>query len=377
MPNVILSKRALLHNVRRLKEKAGDRKIMAVLKSEAYGYGLIQAYADLCNEPSINGFAVSNCSDAMRLVESPYPVDKPIFILNPVRKKAELYSAMYKGLILSIGSREHMDTVIEFLKWSKGKPLKVWVEMKTSLNRFGCSTEDLDYLMTLANTDYNVSSRLLVLGAFSQPSAAGLDSKSFKHDSSWVEKAKEYGIDVSCSNSAAVLVEELPCDWVRPGVALFGNTHITKGVPNGKHFGLEQTQMLTAEIMSIHNVTPGQNIGYSNLYTVTQKGKVAVLDVGYANGLPARIAKDYKMRVFDKQGQAKSLGAGSMFMNNMIVDITDVVDPKVGDTIVMYGDPQSRADVLAYCSAVDVNQLTVGAYYSGLNAKAYRNLLTP
>lgn len=374
MPSLILSRNALFHNVRKLRQKAGDRKIMAVIKADAYGYGLIEAYRDLINCPDINGFAVSSFSDALTLSLERIPKTKPIFVLSPVLSKGTLTAASYNGVILSIANRDHMDTVINFVKTNKVKQLKIWVEMRTTLNRFGCTEKDLTYLMNLVKTDFDVSSGLLVLGAYSQPSSAGTDTEVFKYDNEWVPLAKELGLETSCSNSSALLSEDLDCDWVRPGVALFGNTHIAKNVPNGQHYALEQTQMLVADVLAVNRVIPGQVLGYGSPITITKPSVFAVLDAGYSNGIPVDF-KTNKMRVIDKEGNLKTLGKGSVFMNQMVVDAGNCPDIKPGDSVVLYGDRDNRADVVAYNSNTDVNALTVGAYYSSQNRKYYDNKL--
>ncbi|MGE4354749.1 MAG: alanine racemase, partial [Oscillospiraceae bacterium] len=171
-----------------------------------------------------------------------------------------------------------------------------------------------------------------------------------------VESQSGYRFQIKhCANTGAVINYRQTClDMVRPGLALYGH------YPAAEHGGLDLRPVLQfkARISAINDHKPGDTISYGRMYTVTEPLKVAVVGVGYADGLQRALSG--KMDVLVNGRRARQIG--KICMDMCMVDVTDI-PCKVGDVVTIFGtdgDETASVDELAELAGTISYELLCG-----------------
>lgn len=320
-------------------------KIMAMIKADAYGHGAPMV-ASALKECGADFFGVSSIDEAMQLRNA--KIDLPIMITGytpaefiPVALENDISLTVY-----NIYNAERISE--ESVKY--GKTAKVHIKIDTGMNRLGFTASTAAEKAESVEKIKKVSKMqgIEIEGTYTHFSDAdgedeGYTRMQYLRFSEMLGALKREGVSCGirhCLNSAGIInYPEYALDMVRPGLILYGL------LPNDKmkcELKLTPAMILKSAVSQIKNVKEGAEISYGRSETVERDSKIAILPIGYADGLVRRLSGKYKVTVNGRP--AKILG--KICMDQCIIDITGIPDVCEGDEAVIFGDGSDKAPTL-------------------------------
>ncbi|MFW5996295.1 MAG: alanine racemase [Halanaerobiaceae bacterium] len=323
-------------NLAQIRSLIAERtKIMAVVKADAYGHGVIPVVNALIDE-GIDRLAVALPGEGMELREA--GIDLPIQILGELLP-SQLEALLNYDLIPTLCKRE---TALMLSKMAKkeGKQIKVHIKVDTGMGRIGKRPENaVDYIKFVSALP-----RLEIEGLMTHFARADEHNKDYTYGQ-WekfktiLERVKLEGIDIpvqQVSNSAAILdLPEMNLDLVRPGIMLYGL------FPSGdieNKVKLKPVLSWKARIVYIKEVPPGSGISYGTTYVTERTTEIATIPLGYADGYSRLLSNKGEVLI---HGQRAPI-LGRVCMDQFMVDVTNITDVSAGDEVVLIGRQETE-----------------------------------
>ena len=327
-----LDQDSLRHNVNEFRNAMRPGcELMAVMKAEAYGHGMYEA-AVCVSRMGVNAFAVASVEEGIRLRR--FGISGEILILgytDPERAKELCGYDLTQTLI---------DYPYARLLNQQHKAVKVHVKVDTGMHRLGFGKREADRIAHVFSMKY-----LKVCGIYTHLCAAdSLEAEDVRFTKQQIgsfygllEKLKERGIaipKVHIQSSYGFLnYPELPCDYVRAGIALYGVLS-APGDRTRLELDLRPVLSLKSKVVLIRKIRTGESVGYGRAFTAERDSRIAVLPLGYGDGLPRNLSCGRTQAVI--RGQRVPV-IGRICMDQLMVDITDAHGIFVGDTATFIG----------------------------------------
>lgn len=326
---------AVRANTGRLSEAAAGRPLMAVVKADGYGHGLVP-----CARAALAGGAawlgVANLDEAVALREA--GIEAPILGWIAVPGDPIWVEAVGRGVDVSASALWAVGEAVAAARAS-GRPARLHLKVDTGLGRAGAPAADWPDLVRHA-VAAQASGEVEVVGVWShlayadEPGHPTVTAQilAFKEAA---ELAASLGVRDPIrhlANSAATLAApEAHFDLVRPGIALYG---LSPGplVGTPESLGLRPAMTLEARLTSVKRVPAGHGVSYAHAYTTTSETTLGLVPLGYADGIG---------RAAGNAGPVLAAGrvrriAGRVCMDQFVLDLGD--DPaEVGDPVVLFG----------------------------------------
>lgn len=328
----------LKHNVNQLKcLLPHECQLMAVVKSNAYGHGDIEISRFL-NRTGISAFAVATLAEGIELRTN--KIKGEILILGYTHPNEAPLLVKY-NLTQTVVDYQYA----EQLDRTRHK-IKVHIKIDTGMHRLG---ETNDALSNLDRT-YNCRN-LIVGGTYTHLSTAdSIESsnilftkqqiKKFYNTINYLKSNNRNPSKIHIQSSYGILnYPELDCDYARVGIALYGV--LSKENDKTKVRGdLKPVLSLKARIVLTKEIQEGESVGYGRNFIAVNKTKIAVLCIGYADGIPRNLScgKGY---VLIKGRKAPIIG--NICMDQLTVDISEIPDVQQGDIATLIGDDGNEA----------------------------------
>lgn len=257
---------AIVQNALALKKRVGV-PLVAVVKNDAYGHGLVRV-ANVLRDV-VDSFAVATVDEALKIAD----FDVKIMILLPCLNEAELAVASKRGFVVTLSDFPSLS-----LAERCGLPLVVQIKVDSGMSRLGFSPKQLPAAVgrIAANKNFDVRG---VFSHFWGADKIDCDKQlaEFLPCADYVEQAVGHGVTKHMANTnAALLDEKYRLDAVRVGIGLYGY---------GADF-LTPAKTVTAKVIASRHVAEGCSVGYDAVFCPTVDTNLAVLNVGYAQGLP-------------------------------------------------------------------------------------------
>jgi alanine racemase len=324
---------AVAHNVGVLRAAAPGADLMAVVKADGYGHGAVPvARAALAAGASWLG--VCTLEEALDLRAA--GIDAPL--LSWLHLPGEDFApAVAAGVDLSVSSREHLAAIVAGAAWA-GRPPRLHLKIDTGLSRNGVTAAEWsgvldDAVRARAEGAAEVVAVWSHLAHADAPHHPVLDRQSERLTAAW-RAARERGLDPvrHLANSAATLTRpDLHFDLVRPGIAVYGLDPLGRPVAQGP---LRPAMTLRARVAVVKRVPAGEGVSYGHEWSTPRETTLALLPVGYADGVPRRLNGRGRMRVL--LGGALRPVVGRVCMDQVVVDCGDAA-VRPGDPAVLFG----------------------------------------
>jgi len=318
----------LRHNYRLLTHRAAPSTIMAVIKANAYGHDLELISTVLASE-GCRLFAVTDAEEGRNLRQSLGRMAN-IVLLSGVFDGQDAEEALRSDLTPAIATEHQVHLLI-----TAGFDGQVWLKVDTGMQRLGA--EDLAHLYRTCR-----ASGLRIAGVMSHLACA--DTPGHPCNSQQLKEFRRIlrsvpsGTHASLLNSAGLAaMPECGFDVVRPGIALYGIEPV-----NGIQLGLRPVMRLTGSVMQIREVPKGATVSYGATYTADRDMRVAVICLGYADGLP-RALSNHGAGIW--KGRKISI-AGRICMDYCILDAGSS-DIHPGDAVEFWGEQMLASEVAA------------------------------
>lgn len=323
---------ALRHNLALAKRTAPQSKIMAVVKANAYGHGLLNVAPGL---NATDGFAVLGINEAINLRQAGY--QQTIKLLEGVFDISELSLAGEYSLSIVVHQQEQVE-MLESIQLSR--PVEVFLKMNTGMNRLGFTPRDYPVAAQKLDANKNVSNIVTMTHFATADEEVGINEALTLFDNT----TQAINYPASVANSAALLrYPQSHRAWVRPGIMLYGATPVS-GQP-AQSFGLKPVMQFTSQVIAVQTLQVGQSVGYGQTFSAQKPTRVGIVACGYADGYPRHAPSGTPIAV---NGQiSRTLGRVSMDM--LFADLSDIPQAGVGSTVELWGK-QISVDTVAEAS---------------------------
>jgi alanine racemase len=324
---------AIADSVRACAAAAPTAAVMAVVKADGYGHGLVpSARAALAGGATWLGTA--HVAEALALRASGFTA--PVLSwLNP--PGTPLVEALAADIDLAVSAPWALAEVVT-AAGTLGRPARVHLKVDTGLRRNGVTLRELDGLLDAAATAQAEGS-VAVVGIMTHFVHADLPHHEMtaRQVDAFVDvlaRAERYGIRPEvrhCANSAATLTRpDTHFDLVRPGIACYGLTPVPQSGPPSR-FGLTPAMTLVAPVTLVKHVLAGEGVSYGHVWVADEDGRIALVPLGYADGVPRAATNVAEVAL---RGRRERI-AGRVCMDQFLV--TAGPDVQVGDEVVLFG----------------------------------------
>ncbi len=362
-----LSENALRQNVSLLQSRLPKEcRLMPAMKADAYGHGMVPVAKKL-NRMGIDAFCVASAAEGARLRLK--GVKGEILVLGYTHP-------MQFGLL----SRYRLtQTVIDY-EYAKqlnqyGKKLRVHVGVDTGMHRLGEPSRNRKAIHRICRMRH-----LKITGMYTHFSASGLDSeegeafthmqaKRFYQAADVAKRSGCEGIKLHMQASYGVFrYPEYAADFARVGIALYGVLSSEEDLEDAE--GLLPVLSLKARVAAVKEALAGEYVGYDLAYCAERDRKVAVLSIGYGDGVPRSLSNGVGYVLING---VKAPIVGNICMDQMTVDVSDAPDVKAGDVATLIGK-SGKEEITAYDYARWAGTIT-NEILSRLGARLERGFL--
>lgn len=314
---------ALEHNLSVVRRHAPRSRVMAVIKADAYGHGLLRAAEALA---SAEGFAMLELDAAIRLREAGY--QQTILLLEGFFDVDELAWIEQYHLSTVIHHREQL----AMLSASRSRgSLSVFLKLNTGMNRLGFTPAEFPAALEAIQSNPAVREITLMTHFACADESLGSQGIAAQLQQFQAITAGRY-FPRSMANSAAVLrFPETHADWVRPGIMLYGATPFAD--KSARDLGLRPAMTVSSKIIAVQTLRTGDSVGYGHAFRADRPMRVGVVAGGYADGYPRHAPTGTPVLVNGRR--TRIVGRISMDMLN--VDLADIENAGVGSAVTLWG----------------------------------------
>ncbi len=297
MSTYVVSREDLAHNVRILQAKAGQTPIWAVVKADGYGLG-VGAFAKELHALGIRHFCVTEPWEAEKIRNAGI-FEAPILMMRQLSDPEQIRSMQKLDVILTVGSLEAAARINRTVD----SPVSVHLKVDTGMGRYGFRQTQISEMVSLFREDKN----LRIKGIYTHFNCSfcndPLTKTQFSVFESTVKALQAEDCDtgtVHCCNSGAFLkFPEMHLDGVRLGSALLGRMSFpTELRPLGK---------VETAIEELHHLSEGQTTGYGGIWKSKRDSTLAIIPVGWYNGMQVSCKEDRSRAVDCIRGGLKEL----------------------------------------------------------------------
>jgi len=348
-----LDSESLKHNLRQFRRILGkDRKILAMVKSNAYGHGMIPI-ARLAIESEADWLGVHSIKEALILREQGFKC--PILCVGYIPlNKLEL--AVQNDIRMTVYNNESIDKLGNICQETKKKAF-LHIKVETGTYRQGLSEEEFIPFIERINRHKGLvieglSSHFANIEDTTDHSYAKKQLHRFK---SFLKQAENYGVKLkykhmACS-AAVILFPQTYFNMTRVGIGMYGlwpsnEVFVSSLLREKPEFSLKPVLSWKARVAQIKRVPKGEFIGYGCTYKTTRESVLAVIPVGYYDGYSRSLSNIAYVLIKGKRAPVR----GRVAMNFIMTDISDIPQVKVEDTVILIGEERGdsiTADKLA------------------------------
>lgn len=321
---LFIDSNALMHNLEQIRHLAPGKKVIAMVKANAYGCG-VRAVAPVL-DGHVEAFGVACLEEAL------------VLHTLGVRTHCILFQGVFCADEYKMVAHHQLGCVIHqphqlhwLLNTPLNRPVKVWVKWNTGMHRLGFKHHELQGVMDALQHCTWVDKEI---GLFSHLACADEPER--------VENAQQIalfeGISISgftqrsMSNSAGIIsFPHIHADAVRPGIMLYGVSPLDGHTSHD--LGLKPVMRLISEISAIHNNPPFAKVGYSGTWSSEKPSTIGIIPIGYGDGYPRHIAVNTPVWVLNREVPI----VGRVSMDMLAVDLTDHPDAQIGTAVELWG----------------------------------------
>ena len=323
---------AIRHNFQTIKERSHGARVMAVIKANGYGHGLLPVARCLAGADC---FAVARLKEATDLRDA--GIDSPIALLGGVLSERDLVTAIDLDMQLGL----HNESQVVWLERFGRAEATVWLKIDTGMNRLGFWPHEApDLIDRLQNctavSDLRVMTHL-----------ANADNVQDDTTVSQIDQFRAivdgFDGDISIANSAGILGWEKELEvfaeqrsngrlWVRPGLALYGISPFADQC--GADFGLQPAMRFESRLIAVKALGKGDAVGYGGTWQAERDTILGIVAAGYGDGFSRFIPEGSPVIVNNRPVNV----AGLVSMDLTAVDLGPAAIDEVGDPVLLWGD---------------------------------------
>lgn len=312
-------------------------ELLGVVKADAYGHGAVPVARAIVSA-GCKYLAVATDCEALELRRA--GISSEIIILG-YTSPGSTESLIENNIIQSVSDYETARLMSD-LAVKLGKKLRVHIKMDTGMGRLGFTCRggvfDTDSALRVIKLPGLSPEGIFTHFAVSEVTSSDYTDRQFEAFISGIDELeRKSGIQFKvrhCSNSGAVCSHgNMQLDMVRPGILLYG---LYPG--DDRDIPLRPAMQLKTRIIHISEAEPGWSISYGRKYTAETKRKIAVVPIGYADGLHRVLSGKIDMLVNGRRVPQ----VGNICMDMCMIDVTDAGDVAIGDVVTVFGSDEAE-----------------------------------
>jgi alanine racemase len=330
---------AIIANARTVRAVTGV-DVIAVVKADGYGHGAVAVARALTQARAAAGFGVSLVEEGVALRDA--GVTGPVLVMGPSQHGGEDDMVM-AGLTPVIGSAEDLAALAAVAR-RRARTIDAHLKIDTGMGRLGVAEAEAPGLAVEA-----ARSGVAVVGLMTHFACADTDDpddarsmtrdqlRRFRDvDRAVTAAGAPLRVRHAANSSGALLFPEARLGLVRTGIAIYGHGRWPAGGPSH-----QAAMRLVTEVAQIRTIGEGASVGYGATWRAARPSRVAILPLGYADGLPRRVTGRAQAAI---RGHRVPL-VGVISMDIAIADVTDVPEIAVGDAAVLLGRASGGASI--------------------------------
>ncbi len=328
MRTITINTMALQHNLARVRHYAPGRKVLAMLKADAYGHGLLTVAQAL---KEAEGFGVADLSEALQLRAAGFK--HVIVVMRGFYDARELpVFAEY-----DLSAVVHTEAQIVLLQHTPiAKPISVWLKVDTGMHRLGFAVDKIASAFARLTACASLQQPLCLMTHFADAN----ESNPLTTARQWMQfeqsvrtLPKEAVIEQSLANSAGIIsYPEIDADWVRPGIMLYGASPFNDYPASD--YDLQAVMTLKARLVSIQEVPCGAAIGYGGTFICPKAMRLGIIAYGYGDGYPCLAPTGTPVLV---NGQLTRI-IGRISMDLIHIDLSDFPEVALDAEVTLWGE---------------------------------------
>ncbi len=339
---VVINLSALRHNFRRTRNLVPDSKIMAIVKADAYGHGLVRIAQSL---EQADAFGVACLEEARELRQA--KIKQRIILLEGPYSGEELTEISQLGLDIVV----HDLSQVEMLEQSQlNKPVCIWLKLDTGMHRLGFSPDLASEV--LARLEQSACVKEIRLMTHLASANNREDPMTREQMQCFSRFNKNMSLEKTIANSAGILnFPDAHVDWVRPGIMLYGVSPFSDS--NGPQEGLQPVMTLQSKLITVKALKAGEPVGYGATWRCPEDMSVGVVAAGYGDGYPRHAESGTPVLVNGKR--VELIGRASMDM--LTVDLRSQPQAKTGDPVVLWGEGLPVEEIAKHAGTIPYEML--------------------
>ena len=332
--HISIDSSALSHNLKCIQVWAPNSRVLAIIKSDAYGHGQLRTAQALSGADAL-GVASIDAAVVLRQ----HGIDQPLVLLSGFLEASQLKLIAKYHLDCVIHNWDQLDVLVDL---PKGANIRVWLKVDTGMHRLGFDPSEFQQALRVLDACQGVKEIIIM----SHLACAGdlASQHNIKQLDCFRALTANLAFERSMLNSAGIL--NFPShhyDWVRPGLALYGASPVDNR--SSQDLGLRPAMEVSARIIALKPLKAHEPVGYECDYVATCDMQIAVVGLGYADGYPRCIKYGATVLLKDR----RCLVIGRVSMNMLCIDVSSVPNVLVGDYVTLWGQGLSVNEV-AICA---------------------------
>lgn len=337
-PRAIIDRSALRHNLTVVRRTAPQSRVMAVIKANAYGHGIVGTARALI---SAEAFGVARLKEAIALRDA--GLGNTIVLLEGVFSHEDLDAAAALGLEIVVHNFEQLQGLET---WRASRRLQIWCKLDSGMNRLGFRLDEFASAWERITRCGNALPRPRLMTHLANADESN-DARNEQQIRGFRTLVDELRLERSIANSAGILAwPDARVEWVRPGLMLYGISPFEDRI--NAELDLKPAMSLVTDLIAVRDVRAGEEVGYGGVWRATRDTHVGIAAVGYGDGYPRHMKSGAPVIV--KGVECPLIGRVSMDM--IAVDVSAVPDVRVGEAICLWGTPLAAERLAKYADTI-------------------------
>ena len=362
---------ALRDNLALARQAQPSAAVVAVVKANGYGHGLLAVTRALLPELRPQDcLGVATLEEGLALRQA--GISAPVLLLEGTLTEAELMQAMGQGFMCVIHSLYQLRHLQNFLNDNPDVHTIVWLKLDTGMHRLGLNASDFEAAWRALQGQRGIG-RVVVMShlACADDPASPATERQLQF---LVSTLTRIGIppaeqEISLAASAGILSwPQTHFNWLRPGIMIYGGSPMIG--ESGPDRGLRPAMTLRSRLIAINEVVAGEAIGYGGTCIAAQDARLGIVSIGYGDGYPRKAPNGTPVVVRvhreERLVSQRCPLAGRVSMDMLIVDLSHCPEAMVGDEVVLWGEELPADEIARHCGTISYElfcQVTARVHY--------------
>jgi alanine racemase len=338
----VIDRRALRHNLQQVRRLAPQSRLIAVVKANAYGHGLLETAHTL---QDADCYGVARIGEALMLRSG--GIVKPLLLLEGFFSAEDLPVLVVNNIETAVHSIEQLEALEQA---ELARPVQVWMKIDTGMHRLGIRPEQAEAFYQRLSACRNVAQPVNIMSHFSRADEPEVDYTPQQITCFDRFASDKPGQQSIAASGGILLWPDAHRDWVRPGIILYGVSPLAE--PYAEHFNLQPVMTLKTSLIAVREHRASEAVGYGGTWVSERDTRLGVVAIGYGDGYPRSAPSGTPVWLNGREVPI----VGRVSMDMISVDLGPNATDKVGDEVVLWGK-ELPVERIAACTGIIAYEL--------------------